>query len=547
MNLYHQLKGTLSSPADLGESSEYSTLDHEELMGDNGASAISPDHNGLDAHRDARAIVRMVQCTRCSHPFSVPTTLPCGNSLCRCCLPQLHQRENISYPDTPVRQHGFLCPFDECRKEHSLGDCSLDVTLAKIMDVVDREIERYRLLADDTPTLLDVELPGHDISAPGPTLEGSSSKIVHGGRLISTYTLIKMGELHYDSDLVYRPLSDTKDQYRSLDVAILERLKDAARNELDCQVCFATMLDPLTTPCGHTFCRKCLTRVLDHSNLCPICRRLLPMPPSLESQPSNRRLTRLLNGLCPELMAARAETAANEEMAAAAKLSVSLFVCTCAFPSVPTFLHIFEPRYRLMIRRAIEFGDRKFGMLPYNRSRQPQGNMGVTQFMEYGTLLHIVSVEMMPDGRSLIEAVGVSRFKVKDWGLLDGYTVGSIERIDDISLEEEERLEALETSPPVPPADDALTSLDRCSTRQLLEICVTFIARMRSNSAPWLHEHVLAAYGHPPDDPATFPFWFASVLPIAEEEKYKLMPSSSVRQRLKVTAHWVKRIEAQRW
>ncbi|KAI9721124.1 MAG: hypothetical protein M1812_002605 [Candelaria pacifica] len=415
------------------------------------------------------------------------------------------------------------------------------------MDVVAREIERYRPLAIDTPTLVEEKLPENGVSEPHLRLDGSKAKILHGGRLIATYTLMEKGELQYDSDLIYRPVAHTEDHYQYLDIAILERLKEAAQNELDCQVCYASMLDPLTTSCGHTFCRKCLTRVLDHSNLCPICRRILPMSPFLESQPSNRRLTCLLNGLCPELMAARAEAAAAEELAAVARLNVSLFVCTCAFPSVPTFLHIFEPRYRLMIRRAIETGDRKFGMLPYNQSRQPQGDLGVTQFMEYGTLLHIVSVEMMADGRSLIEAVGVSRFKVKDWGLLDGYTVGSIERIDDIPFEEEERLEALETGSPLPLGDDVTTQLDRFSTRQLLEICVNFIARMRSNSAPWLHEHVLAAYGHPPDDPATFPFWFASVLPITEEEKYKLMPSSRVRERLKVTAHWVKRIEAQRW
>ncbi|KAI9771745.1 MAG: hypothetical protein M1835_006394 [Candelina submexicana] len=547
MNLYSQPKDTLSSSADFERLFESPVLDHEELMGDNEVSATSPDGNGLDAHRDARAIVRMIQCTQCSHPLTNPTTLPCGNSLCRHCLPQLHQRENISYPDTPIRQQGFICPFDECQKEHSLDDCNLDVTMAKVMDVVTREIERYRPLASDTPTLLEEIVPGNSISEPLLRLDGSKARILHGGRLISTYTLTEMGELHYDSDLIYRPLSHTEDHYQHLDSAILERLKEACRNELDCQVCYATMLDPLTTSCGHTFCRKCLTRVLDHSNICPICRRLLPMPQSLASQSSNRRLTSLLNGLCPDLMASRAETAANEEMAAVAGMNVSLFVCACAFPSVPTFLHIFEPRYRLMIRRAMESGDRKFGMLPYNRSRQPQGDLGVTQFMEYGTLLHIVSVEMMPDGRSLIEAVGVSRFRVKDWGLLDGYTVGVIERIDDMSLQEEERLEALETSPPVPIADDLVTQLDRCSTRQLLEICVNFIARMRSNSAPWLHEHVLAAYGHPPDDAATFPFWFASVLPIAEEEKYRLMPSSSVRERLKVTAHWVKSIEAQRW
>src|SRR5437762_5538322 len=66
---------------------------------------------GLDAHRDARAIVRLVQCSLCSYPLKNPMTLPCGNSLCRNCLPQLYIRENISYPDRLGRQHGFACHF----------------------------------------------------------------------------------------------------------------------------------------------------------------------------------------------------------------------------------------------------------------------------------------------------------------------------------------------------------------------------------------------------------------------------------------------------
>jgi len=40
-----------------------------------------------------------------------------------------------------------------------------------------------------------------------------------------------------------------------------------------------------------------------------------------------------------------------------------VFVCTNAFPSVSCPLHVFEPRYRLMIRRCIESGTRRFAMI----------------------------------------------------------------------------------------------------------------------------------------------------------------------------------------
>ena len=502
---------------------------------------------GLNAFRDSRAIVRLIQCSQCSLPLRMPLTLPCGNSLCRICLPAIHKRENISYPMTPSRQEGFTCPFDDCGIEHALGDCSLDVTLTKVMDVVGQEIANYKPIASDSPTMLEERLRWQNIVDSTSARARPRSRVLCGGRLVATYTMAEMGELAYTSEVSYQTMSPTGDEFQYLDVAVLEHLKEATRNELDCQVCYALILDPLTTSCGHTFCRKCVARVLDHSNLCPICRRLLSMPPDVARVPGNKRLDRLLNGLCPDLVAQRAEAAAQEEIGILGDQDVALFVCTLAYPSMPTFLHVFEPRYRLLIRRAIENGDRKFGMMMYNRTSTPQGDLGPTHFMMYGTLLHIVSMQMMPDGRSLIETIGVSRFKVKSWKMLDGYIVGNIDRIDDVSLAEEERLEAIETSAAPASPTDLQGQLDRLSTRELLQIGIAFIAKMRAGSAPWLHERVLAAYGSPPTDPALFPYWFASILPIADEEKYKLLPTTSVREKLKITARWVRRIEAQRW
>lgn len=503
--------------------------------------------NGVDPHRGAREIVRLIQCSQCSLPLQNPLTLPCGNSLCRKCLPELHTRTHISYPNTESRQEGFTCPFRDCWQDHSLGDCSQDVTLSKIMERVSIEVVRCRTMTPDTPTLLDERPHWKNIVDSSKETREPSSRILNGGRLLATYTLAEIGELRYDSEVAYQTMSPKGDSYEHLDVAMLSYLKEASKSELDCQVCYGLMLDPLTTTCGHTYCRKCVARVLDHSTLCPICRRALLMPPGVARVPGNQRLSKLLSRLCPDLVAARAEASAQEESLMAGERNVPLFVCTLGFPSMPTFLHIFEPRYRLMIRRAIESGERKFGILMYNRFQEPQGDLGRTQFMLYGTLLHINSMEMIPDGRSLLETMGVSRFSVKDHSMIDGYTVGTINRIDDISLAEEEAIEAVETTGPPAARNDMLGQIDRMSTVDLLRLCTDFITRMRAASAPWLHERVLLAYGPPPDDPATFPYWFASILPISDEEKYKLLPTTSVRQRLKITAKWVRRIEAQRW
>lgn len=535
--------GALDSAA---EPSAGLVLDSVSRMGD---SVTRPDFSfprALDPHRDARAIVRLVQCSQCSLPLRTPMTLPCGNSLCRPCLPELHRRQNISYPSTPSRQEGFTCPFQDCGQEHSLGDCSQDVTLVKIMERIAMVIAKYRPITSDTPMLLDERLRWKNIVDSSKERDLARSRILHGGGLVATYTMAELGELRYDSEVSYQTISRTGDTYTHLDIAMLDHLKEATRSEMDCHVCYALVLDPLTTPCGHTFCRKCVARVLDHSNLCPICRRVLLMGPGVQSEPSNKRLSNLLLKLCPDHVAARAEAAAQEESGMEGEQNVPMFVVTLAYPSMPTFLHIFEPRYRLMIRRAIESGDRKFGMMMYNRRGNAQGELGSTHFMQYGTLLHIINVQLMADGRSLIETVGLSRFKVNSWSMFDGYFVGNIERVDDISLAEEEHIEALEVSSD-PIANDLIAQLNTLPTRELLQIGVDFIARMRAASAPWLRETVIAIYGAPPEDPALFPYWFASVVPISDEEKYQLLPSKSVRERLKITAQWVRRIEAQRW
>lgn len=448
---------------------------------------------------------------------------------------------------TANRREGFFCPFTECGMDHSLGDCSQDVTLTKILDRISIEVARWRPDNTNTPTLLDERPRWRNVIDSSKDKDFPKSQVLHGGRLVATYTMADLNDLKYSSEVAYQTMSSIGDSYEHLDMAMMGILKEVIRSEMECHVCYGLMLDPLTTTCGHTFCRKCVARVLDHSNSCPICRRPLPLAARVLYEPSNRRLTTLLAGICPDLMSARTEAAAQEEAASGGETNVPLFVCTLAYPSMPTFLHIFEPRYRLMIRRAIESGDRKFGMMMYNRKDEAQGDLGPTQFMQHGTLLHIVSMQLMPDGRSLIETRGVSRFRVTGWGMLDGYIVGNIERLEDVSWAEEEQIEANETGGSAPPRNDPATQFDRMSTLELLRIGLDFIARMRAASAPWLHERVMEAYGSPPDDPALFPFWLASILPIAAHEKYKLLPTSSVRERLKITAGWVRRIEAQRW
>jgi len=531
----------------------------EAFMVNNGTAEESPVAGDINAHRDTRQLVRLVQCPRCSKPLSTPVTLPCGHTVCRGCLPEPHARTNISYPNTPDRLTGIACPLLGCGAEHASAECSADVLLTKVMELIDTAMTLHRSTTEDSPTLLE-EVVHHQEGTQEEkevTIEKGRHEVFQGGRLVSTYTMAQMGKLAYTSEVEYHTMSLTGDNYENLDLAMVDSLQDVMQKELDCLVCYNLMLDPTTTTCGHTFCRRCLERVMDHSSICPFCRRDIHISASLQSKSGNAILNSLLNILCSDLITARAAALRAEEQAGDNVLNTPLFICTLSLPAMPTFLHVFEPRYRLMMRRVIE-GNRQFGMVMYNRTSAPQGDLGPVQFLEYGTLLEIVNYELLRDGRSFIESRGIGRFKVKDHGMLDGYNVGRVERVEDIPLAEEGALEQRETTMARDyaemffrehpqdhlPTDVALESL---STQQLLEACTAFVREMREASAPWLRERIIQVYGEPPEDPALFPYWFASVVPVVEEEKYVLLRTTRVRERLKIVYSWIGRIRGQRW
>lgn len=498
---------------------------------------------GLTAHEDVRTLVRLVQCPLCSRPFRSPVTLPCGNTLCRQCLPKEHQRENITYPDLPGRRQAIRCPFAECETEHPISDCNVDVTMTKVMDSIGEVVAKQASLAQRTTTVVEELVRWDECISSQPVSEKARTHSFPGGRLLATYLFAATGELYRAAGVTY---PDNEEELNHSDTGLLKEVLQATHKEVDCQVCYNVYLDPVTTFCGHTLCRQCLTRTLDHSLHCPVCRRSLFVQPSLNTQPSNKTLSTLLEALCPDVIATRAQTVALEDAAGEGELNTPLFVCTLAFPHMPTFLRIFEPRYRLMLRRCLE-GNREFGMLMYNRYNEPQGDLGNVGFYQYGTMLRIIHSQLMPDGTSVVESRGIYRFRVKAFGTHDGYTVGNVERLEDLPLDAEERIEAAEVARPSSPSDEPGADLDRLSTQDLLALGHAFIDRMRGRSAIWLQQRVLDIHGQPPSDAAFFPYWFASVLPISDSEKYKLLGTTTVRERLKITSGWIRRIESQRW
>ncbi|KAH9943399.1 PUA-like domain-containing protein [Epithele typhae] len=354
--------------------------------------------------------------------------------------------------------------------------------------------------------------------------------------------------------------------------------------ELTCEICFGLFWQPLTTPCQHT----------------------LPGYVYFQQHPYNKTILSILLKAFPDAYTERGAMVEAEERDS--RLDTPIFICQLSFPGMPTILHFFEPRYRLMLRRCLESENPCFGMIPPPRAAPTATANGSSTGNDYGTMLAIRQVQMFPDGRSIVETWGTWRFRIMDRGMRDGYTVARVERIEDYEDLDPggntppDRRELMKTlsklryvpswgtstlapahprvillgslppppSPlprdycPLPPpviiqcqcqacgsGSGGLQDADAPSSRraptnaELMATCHTFIEQTRQGT-PWVVQHLNNLNYMPmPTDPASFSFWMALLLPIDDHEKAKLLPIRSPRLRLRLVVHWIEQLNSQ--
>src|SRR5260370_10948037 len=95
---------------------------------------------------------------------------------------------------------------------------------------------------------------------------------------------------------------------------------------------------------------------------------------------------------------------------------------TVLFPGMALPLHIFEPRYRLMIEECLNTGG-AFGIVLISSGREV-GEPAVPHSV--GTTAHISGVERLPDGRFNIEIIGQQRFHIVSLENDQAYLTGTI-------------------------------------------------------------------------------------------------------------------------
>ncbi|KAL8212106.1 UNVERIFIED_CONTAM: hypothetical protein K2H54_037809 [Gekko kuhli] len=281
-------------------------------------------------------------------------------------------------------------------------------------------------------------------------------------------------------------------------------------SDLECSLCIRMFFEPVTTPCGHTFCKECVERSLDHRPNCPLCKQSLREYLKARKYSTTVVLEELMSTIFPSQLADRRQIHLTE-MAELSNLTknIPIFVCTLAFPGIVCSLHVFEPRYRLMIRRCRETGTKMFGMCMSENGKS---------FADYGCMLEIQKVDFLPDGRSFVNTTGKRRFRVLRRGHKDGYNTADIEYLEDEKVEGEELAE--------------LQNLHDCTyglTQRFYENgYMTFRhSLMHYGPIPEKEEDIQAS----PDGPA-WCWWLILTLPLDVTRKLAIFSDTSLKSRL---------------
>ncbi|GIY11121.1 LON peptidase N-terminal domain and RING finger protein 3 [Caerostris extrusa] len=287
------------------------------------------------------------------------------------------------------------------------------------------------------------------------------------------------------------------------------------KRDFECALCLRILWEPVSTACGHTFCRVCLNRCLDHQTNCPLCKTSLVNFLAERVQSITEFLDKAIKLLLPNDYAERKALYDEEmeELSSAGKDPehvIPLFVCTIAFPTIPCPLHVFEPRYRLMIRQCMESGSRQFGMCAFVDN----------EIAEYGTMLEIRDVQYFADGRSVVDTIGSRRFRILRKGERDGYNTGAVEYLKDEPLLGNNLQEVIEMHDQVYKVSQAwFMRLPRDTKQEILQ---------HFGPMPEIEDSYISSANGP-----SWFWWMLAVLPIEPKSRLMILSMTSLQHRLK--------------
>jgi Lon protease-like protein len=178
---------------------------------------------------------------------------------------------------------------------------------------------------------------------------------------------------------------------------------------LECNICLSLLCEPISLSCGHTYCRVCLVKSLRrHKKQCPGCREVCHV--SAENAAENYVIKSLAMALDPNLYKQRVQEGLAEKEAWL-NLYPIFFYGQKLLPFNKLNLHLFEPRYKIMMNNIVN-SSRAFVYVC------PTGNR-----LEVGELALVADVkeaEFLADGRCILEANLSKRSRIVEHYVEDG-------------------------------------------------------------------------------------------------------------------------------
>ncbi|KAK7857992.1 lon peptidase n-terminal domain and ring finger protein 1 [Quercus suber] len=261
-------------------------------------------------------------------------------------------------------------------------------------------------------------------------------------------------------------------------------------DDFDCTLCLKLLYEPVTTPCGHSFCRSCLFQSMDRGNKCPLCRTVLFISP--RTCAVSVTLNNIIQKNFPEEYAERISE--HESLTNLGVDLIPLFVMDVVIPCQKFPLNIFEPRYRLMVRRIME-GNHRMGMVITDST--------TGSIADFGCEVEITECDPLSDGRFYLEIESRRRFRIiRSWDQ-DGYRVAELQE----------------------------------TTNNAAEYAQSWIRRAReaARQDPRRLEKLLnvEAMKPTPQDPERFSFWLATLSNRRPNERLELLRIRDTRERIK--------------
>jgi Lon protease-like protein len=170
------------------------------------------------------------------------------------------------------------------------------------------------------------------------------------------------------------------------------------------------------------------------------------------------------------------------------------------FPYAALQLHIFEERYREMVRTCLEF-DRPFGIVLIRSGSET----GQADPYMVGTVVRILRVYNYDDGRMDIDVQGERRFRIRQIDETKPYMVGHVEPVIEHEIEDSPRANQLLSQ-----AREEFENLMRkFFERQEFNVQVVF-----------------------PPDPVVLSFTMANLVPMDNLEKQRLLETTDTLERV---------------